>query len=102
MKTEKKISVKREHGPADAAARLHGLVEAAIKIRKEELGSKDSIVAKLAELGRPNTVEEYVALAYLGDRTIESLEGEELAEVLNLIEQGKLACPTKMPTKLAQ
>jgi hypothetical protein len=49
--------------------------------------------------GRPKTVEEYVALNWCGDKTFEDLEGEELAEVLKVIENGELVCPTEMPTK---
>lgn len=56
---KKKISAKHGHVPADAAARIHGLAEAAIKIREEELGNKDTIVDYLGKLGRPKTVEEY-------------------------------------------
>lgn len=97
---KKKIS-KREHGPANAANHLHGLVEAAKQISKEERKSKNYMIDYLAKLGRP-TVDEYVALNWCGDKTFEDLEGEELAEVLDLIEAGDLVCPTEMPTKLEQ
>jgi hypothetical protein len=98
--SKNKIS-KREYSPADAAARPHGLVEAAKQISEEERRSKNTVVDYLAKLGRP-TVDEYVALNWCGDKTFEDLEGEELAEVLDLIEEGELACPTEMPTKVVQ
>jgi hypothetical protein len=70
--------------------------------KNEKPESKDSIAAYLAELGLPNTVEEYVALNWCGDKTLADLEGEELAEILRLIEKGELICRTKMPTKRVQ
>jgi hypothetical protein len=50
----------------------------------------DIIIDKLVEMGRPLTVDNYISLAYW-NRTRESLEGEELAELEELIESDQLA-----------
>jgi hypothetical protein len=48
------------------------------------------VLEKMQELGVPRTVKNYVKFAYLGGRTYESLEGEELAEVYSLVNDGQL------------
>jgi hypothetical protein len=49
----------------------------------------DIIVNSLLNMGKPLTVANWVSLNYW-DRTVESLEGEELAELERLIEDGLL------------
>jgi hypothetical protein len=49
----------------------------------------DMVVDALIRMGKPLTVENWVSLNYW-DRTRESLEGEELAELQRLIERGLL------------
>jgi hypothetical protein len=49
----------------------------------------DIVVDALIRMGKPLTVENWVSLNYW-DRTRESLEGEELAELQRLIERGLL------------
>jgi hypothetical protein len=53
-------------------------------------GPVNCVLEKMAELGVPRTVKNYVTFAYLGGRTYESLEGEELAEVYSLVNEGEL------------
>jgi hypothetical protein len=38
----------------------------------------------------PRTVENYVRFAYLGDKTVDDVEGEDLVEIQDLIEEGAL------------
>ncbi len=38
----------------------------------------------------PLTVKNYIEIAYLGDRTLADLEGEELVEVEDLVRDGEL------------
>ena len=49
----------------------------------------DIIIDALIDMGKPLTVANWVSLNYW-DRTRESLEGEELAELERLIERGLL------------
>jgi hypothetical protein len=49
------------------------------------------IVDALIKMGQPLTVENYVALNWFGDKTVADLEGEELVEVLDLVEEGLLS-----------
>ena len=49
----------------------------------------DTVVDALIRMGKPLTVENWVSLNYW-DRTRESLEGEEQAELERLIERGLL------------
>jgi hypothetical protein len=49
----------------------------------------DIVVDALIEMGKPLTVANWVSLNYW-DRTRESLEGEELAELQGLIDDGLL------------
>ena len=58
---------------------------------------KDYVIDALIRMGKPLTVENWVSLNYW-DRTRESLEGEELAELQRLIERGLLV-DTRNPYK---
>lgn len=52
----------------------------------------DCTLEKMTEMGTPKTARNYVALAYW-DRTLESLEGEELVQVLSLVDAGEITMP---------
>ena len=61
----------------------------AMKNPKDEL-PLDSLLRYMIALNIPLTVENYVGLNFMGDQTRDSLEGEYLAEVERLIEDGLL------------
>jgi hypothetical protein len=55
----------------------------------EQFMKQDAIVAKMIKERIPLTVANYVALAFW-DKPFDELEGEELCEVLELVEDGVL------------
>jgi hypothetical protein len=52
--------------------------------------TNNCVLDYLIKTGEPCTVENYVGLNWMGDKTLADLEGEELVEVLELVEQGLL------------
>jgi hypothetical protein len=75
---------RREYSPAEAHDRIRGLADAARQVAREERAAKteDMVMKKLLELGSPLTQEDYLRLAYMGDKhSIEELGPEELAEL---------------------
>jgi hypothetical protein len=50
----------------------------------------DCVLDKLKELGLINSVKNYLDFAYFGERTYESLEGEERAAIDCMVEEGEL------------
>jgi hypothetical protein len=44
--------------------------------------------------GIPKTTDHYTSLNYCGDKTVADLDGEELAEILGLVEEGLLSVIT--------
>lgn len=50
----------------------------------------DPIVAYLIKIGAPLTVSAYVQLNWMGDKTVDDLEGEEVAEIESLLEEHQL------------
>jgi hypothetical protein len=75
---------RREYSLADAHERLRGLADAARQVTQEERAAKIEgiVMKKLLGLGSPLTQENYLRLAYMGDKhSIEELGPEELAEL---------------------
>lgn len=56
----------------------------------EKRHTMDYTLDYLVKNGIEPTVENYVALNWMGDQTLETLEGEWLAEVEELVAAGKL------------
>jgi hypothetical protein len=53
--------------------------------------AQDAVLAKMAELRIPMTRDNYIRLAYFGEKTFDQLEGEELAELPDIWnEEGEL------------
>ncbi|PYU70672.1 MAG: hypothetical protein DMG52_25055 [Acidobacteria bacterium] len=82
--------VRKEHGPAEGSARLRGLVTAARQLPKHERGklhdrdtNPDTTFAYMLKNGIALTLENYVLLNWMGDKTVkEVLEEAELAAAL--------------------
>ncbi len=82
--------VRKEHGPAEGSARLRGLVTAARQLPKHERGklhdrdtNPDTTFAYMLKNGIALTLENYVLLNWMGEKTVkEVLEEAELAAAL--------------------
>ena len=78
--------MEREYGPSQGAEVMRGLVEAARQVRREELINKSTGDCTLDWIYRnlsPEsiTLANYISINWLGEKTFEDLEGEELAEL---------------------
>lgn len=55
---------------------------------------KNGVLEFMVKQGIPRTVEHFVAVNSMSNMTVSDLEGEELDEVLELIEEGRLSVMT--------
>ena len=60
----------------------------------------NAVIAYMRERGLPMLVSVYCEINWMGQKTLADLEGEDLQEVLDLIESGELNIQTKGSRKI--